>query len=155
FLQVRQIARIHRLVHRNIAAVRLVDLDLHPRLERKLEEGGRRRERAVDGRRRNTVIDELERAPAAERRLEIARHGLVRARLAAKDGREADDGNLAHDVVLEDEATAEPQARSAPSPQRGEGWGEGVRRPMESPVTPSPQPTPQAGRGSPTEFAAL
>src|SRR5262245_49335171 len=40
-----------------------------------------------------------------------------------------------------DSCAAVPQTRPAPSPQRGEGWGEGVRTYREI-ITPHPNPLP-------------
>src|SRR5262245_39691648 len=47
-----------------------------------------------------------------------------------------------------DQGTAKPRMRPAPSPRRGEGWGEGVRNYRES-SPPSPPPSPRWGEGVP------
>ena len=51
------------------------------------------------------------------------------------------------------ESTIVPQTRSAPSPRREEGWGEGA---TDSSIDPNPSPRPSPyGRGSRTECAAM
>src|SRR5262249_31018766 len=45
-----------------------------------------------------------------------------------------------------DQGTAEPRMRPAPSPRRGEGWGEGVTNDREF-GPPSPPPSPRCGEG--------
>src|SRR5438034_501052 len=52
------------------------------------------------------------------------------------------------DQILSDQGTAKPQARPAPSPHRGEGWGEGVTSYREF-GPPSPPPSPRWGEGVP------
>src|SRR5262249_29318225 len=47
-----------------------------------------------------------------------------------------------------DQGRAKPGMRPAPSPRRGEGWGEGVRNYRES-SPPSPPPSPRWGEGVP------
>src|SRR5262249_28616128 len=47
-----------------------------------------------------------------------------------------------------DQGTAEPRMRPAPSPRRGEGWGEGVTNDREF-GPPSPPPSPRWGEGVP------
>jgi hypothetical protein len=90
FLEVGPVARINRIVHRHVAAIVLVDADLHPGLERQREEARRRRERARNGVRRHTVIDKLEGAPLRQRALEIAADACVGVSLAPRDRRHAD-----------------------------------------------------------------
>src|SRR5262245_53525166 len=46
------------------------------------------------------------------------------------------------------EGMTEPQLRPAPSPRRGEGWGEGVTKDREI-DPPSPPPSPRWGEGVP------
>src|SRR5215510_6336331 len=46
------------------------------------------------------------------------------------------------------EGTTELQMRPAPSPRRGEGWGEGVTKDREI-GSPSPPPSPRRGEGVP------
>ncbi len=88
-------------MQRRVAAIVSVDADLQPLLDRQAEERRRRRERALDRGRGHAVIDELEGAPACERRLEIARHRCIGARVAADDRGEADDWNAHLLISLE------------------------------------------------------
>src|SRR5262249_29955941 len=81
-------------MHRDIAAIVLVDANLQACLERQAEENSRRGEGAVDRSGRDPMVDELERAPAFQSRLEVARDRFVGAGVSAGDRGEADDGNL-------------------------------------------------------------
>src|SRR5690349_24670089 len=47
------------------------------------------------------------------------------------------------------DSPAAPHTRSAPSPHRGEGWGEGVRS-LSIDLNPSPHPSPSRSRIYPT-----
>src|SRR5437899_2285874 len=47
-----------------------------------------------------------------------------------------------------DQGTAKPRMQPAPSPRRGEGWGEGVTNDREF-GPPSPPPSPRWGEGVP------
>src|SRR5262249_42207981 len=92
-LQVRLVARIDRLVQWRVTAI--VAVDAHPQslLGRQPKECRGGRERALDRCTRNAVIDQLEGAPARERRLEIACHCRVGVRLTADDRGETDNRN--------------------------------------------------------------